>query len=209
MKEITKRQREIFNYLREHHRTHSCWPSIREIQERFGFKSSNASLGHIRALERKGFIRRNPNQARTFRIEKDPDGQPVTEPDVIEIPIYGSIPAGYPDNVESGGAIGRLQIDVETARVGRNSRTFALKVRGDSMVDAGICDGDIVIVEEIAPKHRDIVAALIDNETTLKRFMHEPGRKPYLKAENVLYPSLFPATELIVQGVAKAVVRSL
>ncbi len=77
------------------------------------------------------------------------------------------------------------------------------------MIDVGIFDGDTVIVEQCAPRDGDIVAALIDGETTLKRFMNKPGRSPYLKAENRHFPELHPVAELVIQGVARSVVRSL
>lgn len=212
MKELTTRQEEILEFIRQHFRSQSCWPSIREIQRHFDFKSTNAVMGHLRALEKKACISRVPGQARTFRLMNEDltANAPVhMQEDVISVPIYGSIPAGYPDGVEPAGVIGRLQIDVETAGVRRNRRAFALKVRGESMIEAGIYDGDIVIVESLPPRSGDIVAALIDGETTLKRFMQRPGHPPYLKAENPDYPDLHPASELIVQGVVKSVVRSL
>jgi len=210
MKKLTTRQHEILGYIQLHFREETYWPSIREIQEHFGFKSTNAVMGHLRALERKGYISRAPGQARTFRVTYD-DGtnKPVFAKDVVNIPIYGNIAAGYPEGVESGGEIGRLQIDIDTAGVRRNKRAFALKVRGDSMIDAGIFDGDVVVLEPGAPRDGEIVAALIDNETTLKRFVQREGRAPYLKAENVDYPELHPVSELVIQGIAKAVVRSL
>ena len=210
MKGLTTRQHEILGYLQLHQREHAYWPSIRDIQEHFGFASTNAVMGHLRALERKGYITRVPGQARAYRITFDhEETQPDDAVEVVDIPIYGSIAAGYPDGIEPGGEIGRLQIDVDTAGVRRSRRAFALKVRGESMTGAGIFDGDIVIVEPGLPKHNDIVAALIDNETTLKRFIQEPGRTPFLRAENPLYPELFPVAEMLVQGIAKAVVRSL
>jgi repressor LexA len=129
--------------------------------------------------------------------------------EVIEIPIYGSIAAGYPDGVEQGDAVGRIQIDTQTLGLRQSRKAFALRVRGDSMVDAGIFDGDTVVLDPRPPRHNDIVAALIDGETTLKRFMSPPHCPPYLKAENVAYPELYPVDELIVQGVAQAVVRRL
>lgn len=211
MKNLTLRQQEILGYLRLHQKRHGTWPSFREIQEHFGFKSTNAVMGHLKALERKGFISRVPGQARTFRIsvDLDEDRIPPEATDVVEIPLYGAIAAGYPDGVETGGAIGRLQVDAQTANLRRTRRAFALKVRGDSMIDAGIEDGDNVIIEQCPPRHGDIVAALIDNETTLKRFIQRPGDGPYLKAENERYPELHPVSELVIQGVARAIVRSL
>lgn len=210
MKGLTTRQHEILGFVQLHFRQMSYWPSIREIQGHFGFKSTNAVMGHLRALERKGYISRVPGQARAFRVTYDPDEErPEDATEVIDIPVYGSIAAGYPDGVETGGEIGRLQIDIDTAGVRRALRAFALKVRGESMIDAGIFDGDIVIVEPGLPKTDDIVAALIDNETTLKRFIQEGSRPPFLKAENAAYPTLHPVSELIIQGIVKAVVRSL
>lgn len=211
MKDLTLRQQEILGYLRLHMKEHGTWPSFREIQEHFGFRSTNAVMGHLRALERKGFISRVPGQARTFRITVDlaDESIPAEATDVLEIPLYGAIAAGYPDGVETGGAIGNIQVDAQTANLRRSRKAFALKVRGDSMINAGIEDGDNVIIEQCPPQPNDIVAALIDNETTLKRFIQRPGEGPYLKAENPHYPELYPVAELVIQGVARAVVRSL
>ncbi len=211
MQELTLRQQEILGYIQLHMRVEGTWPSFREIQSHFGFSSTNAVMGHLRALEKKGYISRVPGQARTFRItmDLDEDHRPIEAKDVVDIPIYGTIAAGYPDGVESGGEIGRLQIDAETAGIRRTRRAFALKVTGISMIDAGIHDGDIVILEQRPPQNGDIVAALIDGETTLKRFIKKAGRAPFLKAENKRYPKLHPVAELIIQGVAKAVVRNL
>lgn len=211
MKTLTLRQQEVLGYIQLHMRDYGTWPSFREIEEHFGFRSTNAVMGHLRALERKGYISRVSGQARTFRItmELEESDRPAHSMDVVDIPIYGHIAAGYPDGVEPAGEIGRLQIDIETAGLRRSRRSFALKVRGESMIDAGIFEGDTVIVEQAPPRNGDIVAALIDGETTLKRFINQPGEPPYLKAENKRYPELHPVNELVVQGVARAVVRSL
>lgn len=211
MKDLTVRQQEVLGYLQLHLREHGTWPSFREIEDHFGFRSTNAVMGHLRALEKKGYISRVPGQARTFRINLGLMDEHVPEDslEVVEIPIYGHIAAGYPDGVETGGEIGRLQIDVESAGIRRSRRSFALKVRGESMVDVGIFDGDTVVIEQSPPRDGDIVAALIDGETTLKRFINKPGKPPYLKAENRNFPELYPVAELVVQGVARAIVRSL
>lgn len=214
MRELTTRQCEILQFIQQHFREESCWPSIREIQRHFNFKSTNAVMGHLRALEKKECLSRVHGQARTFRLTQEAITQtalPEAEPsdNIISIPVYGAIPAGYPDGVEPSGVISRLQIGIGTAGVRRNQKVFALKVRGESMIGVGIFDGDIVIIEPAQAKPGDIVAALIDGETTLKRFMQRPGQPPYLKAENPDYPELHPVSELIVQGVVKSVVRSL
>ncbi|MBC2601321.1 transcriptional repressor LexA [Puniceicoccus vermicola] len=212
MKDLTFRQQQILTFIQERSTEQGYWPSIREIQQEFGFKSTNAVVGHLRALEKKGFLERQPHQARAFRL-RIPDNLADDDEnvmDVVDIPVMGNIAAGYPDRVESGGQIDTLQVDSFTARQRRNRRTFAIRVRGESMINAGIQDGDTVVVETREPKNGDIVAALIDGETTLKRFVRSSGSPtPYLKAENPDYPELYPIDELIVQGVATSIVRRL
>ena len=213
MKNLTKRQGEILNFIENHEWRNGYWPSIREIQEQFAFRSTNAVMGHLRALESKGALQRIPGQARTFRITRPgkagPDDIPEEATEVTDIPIVGDIAAGYPDRVEPAGEIGRLQVGIDQVGFGNRRRNFALQVRGDSMVDAEIYEGDMVIVEPREAQDGNIVAALIDGETTLKRFIRKGTEPPYLKAENKFYPELYPINELTVQGVAKAVVRSL
>jgi len=125
---------------------------------------------------------------------------------ITDIPIYGQIPAGMSALTEQT-IEGHVSLDARMANVSKNRGTFALRVRGDSMIGAHILDGDIVIMEENKDLHSgDIVAALIDGETTLKRYVMERGR-PYLKAENPRYPNLIPARELKIQGVMVSLVR--
>jgi repressor LexA len=123
----------------------------------------------------------------------------------VQIPLVGIIPAGYPSDQEQQ-SDRCVAIDEDTLQLPKNARTFALEVRGDSMIDAHIVAGDIVIMELRDPTHRDIVAALIDGETTLKRFLVHKG-KPFLRAENSKYPDLIPAHELVIQGVFRALLR--
>ena len=213
MKDLTERQREILTFIEHHEWRNGYWPSIREIQEKFNFKSTNAVMGHLRALEKKDAIERITGQARTFRIHHhdtpEVSDMPNNATEVVDIPIMGDIAAGYPDRVEPSGEIGRLQVDIASAGFSKRHRSFALQVRGESMVDAEIYDGDMVVVEPRDPQDGDIVAALIDGETTLKRYIQKNGEPPYLKAENKFYPELYPINDLTVQGVAKAVVRSI
>lgn len=122
------------------------------------------------------------------------------------LPILGAVPAGRGDNSERVD-LGTLPVDLEALRIRKNSRVFALRVRGDSMEGANIADGDIVIVDAREPRPGDIVAALIDGETTLKRFVARDG-DVFLQAENPKYPDLIPLNELVVQGVVRAVVRT-
>lgn len=121
------------------------------------------------------------------------------------VPIAGTISAGWGDPAEPAD-LGEIPVDLHALNIQPSSRTFALRVRGDSMIGALIADGDLVIVEAREPKIGDIVAALIDGETTLKRFVTLDGSL-FLRAENPRYPDLIPMHELTVQGVVRAVVR--
>lgn len=197
---LTGRQKEILAYLRSAHRKMGVMPSTREIQHYFGFASQTAAMSHLRALERKGAIMRLANKARAVVFPEELDRE-----EIVDIPVYGRIAAGMAQDVAPERE-GCLSIDVASLGIPRSARTFALKVRGDSMVDAHICDGDVVILEFREPRNRDIVAALIDGETTLKRYVVEKG-KPFLHAENPEYPDLLPARELVIQGVMVALLR--
>ena len=156
-------------------------------------------MQYIAALERKGFLQRHAGKARALIT-------PVQKVRITDVPIYGQIPAGMAALTEQD-IEGHVSMDARSANVSRNHGTFALRVRGDSMIGAHILDGDIVILEQNKDVHNgDIVAALIDGETTLKRYVVDHGR-PYLKAENPRYPNLIAARELKIQGVMVSLVR--
>ncbi len=198
--ELTHRQQEILDYLRKSQRQTGLMPSTREIQHAFGFASQTAAMSHLRALERKGVINRIPGKARAVIFPDELD-----RGEIIDIPIMGNIAAGMAQDVDQDRQ-GCISIDIAALGIPRHARTFALKVRGDSMIDAHICSGDTVILEFREPRKGDIVAALIDGETTLKRYLVEKGR-PFLRAENADFPDLIPAQELIIQGVLIALLR--
>ena len=120
-------------------------------------------------------------------------------------PIYGAIPAGFGDDTTPE-ADGTLSVDVRSMGLNGRSKAYALKVRGESMINAHIMDGDHVVLEYREPRDQDVVAALIDGETTLKRYVTN-GQKPFLKAENPEFPDLIPAQELLIQGVMVGLVR--
>jgi repressor LexA len=197
---LTERQQEILDYLKNQQRRTGVMPSTREIQHYFRFASQTAAMSHLRALERKGAITRLPGKARAVAFPDELDREPI-----VDIPIYGRIAAGMAQDVEPQRE-GCVSIDVATLGLVHSARTFALKVRGDSMIEAHICDGDVVVLEFREPRSGDIVAALIDGETTLKRYLVKNG-KPFLRAENAGYPDLIPARELVVQGVLVALLR--
>ena len=210
MKGLTTRQQEILKYIEFHFKENGYWPSIRDIQAHFGFKSTNSVIGHLKALEHKGVLERVPGQARAFKINGIDAMIHQSASDMVKVPLYGSIAAGYPDHVESSGEIGSIQIDASMMGVDRSDKVYALKVSGESMINAGIYPGDFVVVDpKQMPRNEDIVVALIDNETTLKRYINNNTQTPHLKAENPAYSDLVPVLELQVQGVVRCVVRCL
>ena len=199
---LTERQKEIIAYLRDVQHSTGIMPTTRELQHYFKFASQTAAMSHLRALEKKGVIQRLPGKARAVIFPEELDREQI-----VDIPIYGTIAAGMAQDVGAEKE-GCVSIDVATLGIPRNARTFALRVRGDSMIDAHICSGDTVILEFREPRNGDIVAALIDGETTLKRYLVENG-KPFLRAENEMFPDLVPARELIIQGVFVALLRKV
>ena len=187
------------DFIQREQRDKGLTPSTREIQSHFRFASQTSVMQYIAALERKGFLQRHAGKARALIT-------PVQKVRITDVPIYGQIPAGMAALTEQD-IEGQVSLDTRSANVSKNHGPFALRVRGDSMIGAHILDGDIVILEQGKEvRNGDIVAALIDGETTLKRYVVDHGR-PYLKAENSRYPNLIPARELRIQGVMVSLVR--
>lgn len=196
---LTERQHQLVGFLRAYQRQHGVMPSTRDIQQHFGFASQTAAMSHLKALERKGAIRRLAGKARAVVFPEDMDR------DTVDVPVFGLIPAGFTaDNPEIGD--GKVTLSLGSMGLSRHSKPFALRVRGDSMTGAHIVHGDYVILEQKEPRPRDIVAALLDGESTLKRYVVEQGR-PFLRAENPDYPDLIPARELLIQGVMVGLFR--
>lgn len=194
---LTPRQREILSFLEEHFDRNGFMPSTREIQARFGFASQTAAVNHLRNLQRKGAIEKLAGKARGLAFPG--------RPKIVQIPVLGQIAAGMPAQAELE-MESHLSIDAGALGIRSRKGLFALRVRGDSMVGAHILDGDMVVLEAREARPGEIVAALIDGEPTLKRFLVRRGQ-PYLQAENPHYPELVPASELVLQGVVVAVIR--
>jgi repressor LexA len=200
MAELTARQQEVLDFIRQQQQLTGFPPSSREIQTYFGYQSQTAAMNHLRALERKGVITRTPGKARSA---VDPNFRFL--PGFRPIPILGQIPAGMPSEASEWNS-SELGVDLAAFGVENRAEVFALRVRGDSMIGAQIADGDTVLLQKRVPKDGEIVAALIDGDSTLKRYLIDHG-EPVLKAENPLYPDLFPAAELVIQGVMIGLLR--
>ena len=194
-------QQMVLAFIERYQGDHQRPPTIREIQEHCGFKSPRAVSYILEKLE----------QARLIIRRAHSRGVQLTKPRVtssgVQLPLFGSIPAGLPEQFDGSEAPETLRFIPTTLGISDTNRAFAVKVRGDSMIDAGIFSGDIVVLEQKEAKHNDIVAALIDGENTLKRLIHDKGRV-YLKAENAAYPDLSPMEHLDVQGVVVSVLRT-
>jgi repressor LexA len=202
---LTDIQRRVFDFVRGKVVAGRPAPTPREVAAEFGWSSKRAAECHIEALIRKGWLASEPGKARSLRLV---DVAQVVRRVVVEIPLFGSIPAGFGrEREQEAGECIPVTIDSIGFKPTRN--TFALRVSGDSMIGRHICDGDIVVLEHGPdPRPGQIVAALIDRKSTLKTFVVKNGR-PFLKAENPKYPDLIPLEELMIQGVVRAVLRRL
>jgi repressor LexA len=203
MLELTRKQQQILDFILKWQRTEGATPTYQEIADQFGFRSLNSVTEHVRLLRQKGFLESEPGKARALRVTS-----PLAKlrNRIVDIPLFGSIPAGLPQAREQD-AEGCVSVDVESIGYKPTRNAFALRVTGDSMIGRHILDGDFVILEHgPEPRNGQIVAAYIDGANTLKTFVLKNG-KPYLRAENPKYPDLIPAQELMIQGVVKALIR--
>ncbi|MZP28596.1 transcriptional repressor LexA [Heliobacterium undosum] len=169
MFELSERQKLILNYIRTEIRRRGYPPSVREIGDAVGLTSSSTVHGHLSRLEKAGFIRRDPAKPRALEVLAPDDENGGTRP-LIDIPILGRINAGRPilatENIENTFP---LPLDFI-----RTDQVFILTVRGESMINAGIHDGDLVIVRiQQTADNGDIVVALLGDEATIKRFFKE------------------------------------
>ncbi|SCT77194.1 LexA repressor [Staphylococcus xylosus] len=176
MRELTKRQNEIFEYIKQTVQSKGYPPSVREIGEAVGLASSSTVHGHLSRLEEKGYIRRDPTKPRAIEIVSEQLGESVNMEETIHVPVIGKVTAGVPisavENVEEYFPL------PEHFTSTHNSDIFILNVVGDSMIEAGILDGDKVIVrsQTIAENGDIIVAMTEENEATVKRFYKEKNR---------------------------------
>jgi repressor LexA len=200
---LTKAQQRVLDFIQKEVRAGKAVPTLREIAAEFGYRAHRAAACHLEALKKKGFIESDTGKARSLRVVS---GLSRLRSRIVDIPLFGSIPAGLPQAREQD-AEGCVSVDVESLGYKPTRNAFALRVTGDSMIGRHILDGDYVVLEHgPEPRSGQIVAALIDGASTLKTFLVNNG-KPYLRAENPKYPNLIPAQELMIQGVFKALIR--
>jgi len=199
---LTRRQREILDYLTEYIEHRGYAPSFEEIAERFRFQSLATVHEHLTNLERKGYIRRTPNESRAIEIVP-PRGQTGA----TELPLLGLVAAGQPIETMSDAAD---TIAVPDTLLPRRGRSYVLKVRGRSMIDEQIKDGDYIVVHERAQaENGETVVALVGGDSaTVKQYYREPGGWIRLQPANAeMTPIRVNERDVVVQGVVLGVIR--
>lgn len=203
MKNLTERQKELLQSIAQSIEDRGYPPSYQELANSMNIKSKFAILKHIDALVTKGYLEKD-SSARGLRII-DPDYAPGNK-DEYSVPLIGRVAAGFPilaqENVER-------YIPIPRAMIKSEGRYFALKVRGDSMINAGIFENDLVVVNSSNAAHnKEIVVALLHDEVTVKRLINTQNQT-YLKAENPDYDDIYPEGEWSIQGKVVGLIREI
>jgi repressor LexA len=204
---LSDRQRRILEAIRAYTQEHGYPPSVREIGQRVGLSSSSTIHAHLKALERRGLISRDPTKPRALRSRPDPQGAPADglHARAVVFPVLGRVAAGVPITAQEDRE-GELLLSADF--LPRLSDGFVLRVKGDSMIEAGILDGDLVIVRpQRTARDGEIVVAMIDGEATVKRFYRE-GNRVRLEPENRAMAPIY-ADDVEIVGRVEAVVRRL
>jgi repressor LexA len=201
---LTRRQKEILEFIAEFRRREGVSPTHREICERFGFASYGTAHKHLKLLERKGFLRRHDHQKRGLQLSPRALRW-LEEEETPELPFFGLIAAGRPIEAVSGDErvpVPRQLLD------GPSERHYVLRVRGDSMIDEGIHDGDYVVVQQRSEATvGEMVVALVGDEATLKRYYPEGERVRLQPSSAHMQPIWVPARDLRVQGIVVGLMR--
>jgi len=198
MQGLTKRQEQTLDFIRKSIEERGYPPTLREIGESMGIRSTNGVNDHLRALERKGYLRREDMKSRALKLVEDPAPAaaaraPASDDDMVEIAVLGRVAAGLPLLAEEN-VVDTVRVDRMLVRGGRD--VFGLRVAGDSMIEAGIFGGDYIFVRKQATAERgDIVVALIGDEATVKYFYPERDYVRFQPANAKMAPILVRATD--------------
>lgn len=196
---LTKRQREILDFITDFSKKHGYSPSMREIGDHFGLSSPATIHVHVENLKEKGWIKNSFNLARSVEVIPTK----VNWVEALELPLVGLIAAGEPiEAIED-----KESISVPRDLVRDDANSYVLKVKGDSMIEDGILEGDYVIVERNpSPRNGDVVVALLDNAyATLKKFYREANRIRLQPANSTMKPIY--STDPLIQGIVRGVIR--
>ncbi|MCF0243058.1 MAG: transcriptional repressor LexA [Treponema sp.] len=201
MKEITERQKEVLTFISDFQEENSYPPTVREISEHFNI-SIRAVQDHISALQKKGFLSQTQKRSRSIRVLSENSGTPKLF--VGKVPLLGTVAAGKPLLCEEN-LDGYVNLTEPFVRPGKNY--FALRVRGASMINAGILEGDLAVVEQSSiAADGQIVVAVIDDAITLKRYYKESNRIR-LQPENPAFSPIY-AEDVRIVGILSNIVRT-
>ncbi len=201
---LTDKQNQVLDFIREYQLENGSSPTIKEIRQYMKVNSDNSVLKHLNALVEKGYIEKG-DTPRSIGLLADVKERFEAASQTYFAPVLGCIPAGGPI-VSEENIIDRYNIDISMVKT--PASTFLLRVVGDSMIDIGIMEGDLVIVDSsIQPKLGDVVVALVDGGNTVKRYMIDRDGRIFLRPENAMYSDIYPETELWIQGVVTGLVR--
>ncbi len=189
---ITAKQQEVLEYIKETVLKKGYPPAVREICEAVNLKSTSSVHSHLETLEKNGYIRRDPTKPRTIEIIDDAFN--LTRKEMVQVPLIGTVAAGIPilaqENIES-----YFPFPVEMLP---NKEVFMLRVKGDSMVNAGIMEGDQVLVEQQnTAENGDIVVALLDDSATVKKFYREDGHYRLQPENDTMAPIIVNNVEIL------------
>lgn len=225
---LTAKQHELLHFIQQRLDASGISPSFEEMKEALGLKSKSGIHRLISALEERGFLRRLPNRARALEVLKGPDGakasapvqasrdsvvplkkaapalRPIAANDIVEVPLHGKIAAGVP--IEAFEDHNNLAVPAALLGAGDH---YALEVSGDSMVEAGILDGDYALIQRAdTAREGDIVVALVDGQDATLKYFRREGRMIRLDPANGAYePQRYPAERVIVQGRLSGLLR--
>jgi repressor LexA len=203
---LTKRQKEVLDFLVSFHNKHGYSPSFEEIARSLKLTSLATVHKHVSTLERKGFIRRGYNQSRSIEVTQlpKPVREQVLDRHTVEFQLMGRIAAGRPlEAIEE-------RETLSLAEFARSDKTFVLQVKGNSMIEDHIMNGDYVVIEptQVANAGETVVALVGNDEATLKRFYREPGGKIRLQpANSEMAPIIVPSADVKIQGRVVGVLR--
>jgi repressor LexA len=195
MQGLTKRQEQTLDFIRRSIEERGYPPTLREIGEYMGIRSTNGVNDHLRALERKGYLRREDMKSRALKLVEDaaPAAPRQSEEELVEVRVLGRVAAGLPLYAEEN-VIDTIRVDRMLVRGGRD--VFGLRVTGDSMIEAGILSGDYIFVKRQSTAERgDIVVALIGDEATVKYYYPERDYVRFQPANAQMAPILVRATD--------------
>lgn len=221
---LTAKQHELLHFIQQRLDASGISPSFEEMKEALGLKSKSGIHRLISALEERGFLRRLPNRARALEVLKVPEAaksqvrndnvvplrkpapslKPIAANDIIEVPLHGKIAAGVPIEAFED----HNQLAVPAALLGAGEH-YALEVSGDSMVEAGIFDGDYALIQKVSTaREGDIVVALVDGQDATLKYFHREGRMVRLDPANSSYePQRYEADRVMVQGRLSGLLR--